>query len=79
MEMHRKIAVDGSLANIKKRLNEYGYEIDDLNMDNLEEVSAVITNGQHDMSTLQNMNAPVINAEGHSAEELKNMIESGLF
>ncbi|OCL27359.1 hypothetical protein U472_07825 [Orenia metallireducens] len=79
MDINRRIAVDGSLSNLKKHLHLYGYEIDDLNADNLGDVSAVITNGDdHDLMEKREIATPIINGQGHSAEEIKNMIENGV-
>lgn len=81
--MKRKIAVEGSLTDVKNLLQSKGYQVEDLkDTNNLNNYDAIIITGQ-DSNTLGIENtvtkSPVITARGQTAEEiyhqLKNRIE----
>ncbi|ADL12666.1 YkuS family protein [Acetohalobium arabaticum] len=81
--MARKIsvAVEDDLSNVSQELERRGYEVMDLEEDNLQKVDAIVISGEDknvmNMSDIKN-EASVINADGLSAvevsEELQNRI-----
>jgi len=76
--MKAKIAVEDSLTNIARSLKDSGYEVVDLNHNKLDNVRAVVVSGIDDnMMAMQDIKtkAPVINARGLTAEEIRSEIE----
>lgn len=79
--MNKTVALEGGLSNIRQALEGKGYRVIDLDTGNLEQASAVIISGgdrnfmnRQDIST----RAPVINAEGQSADEVIQTLENRL-
>ncbi|MFY0543296.1 YkuS family protein [Brevibacillus sp. H7] len=76
-----RVAVEGSLTQIKKMLRDNGYDVVELgNWQNL--VDAVVITGQ-DVNVLNDQSktisgAPVINADGMSAQEVFHAVNSRL-
>jgi hypothetical protein len=76
--MKLRVAVEDSLTNIARSLKDSGYEVVDLNHNKLDNVSAVVVSGIDDnMMAMQDIKtkAPVINARGLTAEEVRSEIE----
>lgn len=78
--MKRKIAVEGSLSDVKDLLQSKGYQVEDLNnKNNLNTYDAIIITGQ-DSNVLGIENAvtksPVIDARGQSAEEVYQQLQN---
>lgn len=76
--MKPRVAVEGSLTNIARDLRTQGYEVVDLNSNEIQNVSAVIISGED--NNVMNMadiktKAPVINARGMTAEQVRSEIE----
>ncbi|PRX29458.1 uncharacterized protein UPF0180 [Orenia metallireducens] len=79
--MKGKIAVEGSLSNIRESLMKDGFEVADLNNNTMKNVDAIIVTGADNnmmnMSDIQSK-AQIINAKGLSAEEVKNELKNRL-
>lgn len=77
----RKIAVEDSLTNVSQELERSGYEITNLNEQNFENADAIIVSGEDnnmmDMSDIKTK-APVINARGLSAFQVKDRVKNKL-
>ncbi|SET69513.1 Uncharacterised protein family (UPF0180) [Natronincola peptidivorans] len=79
--MKRKVAVEGTLNDVKGYLQEKGYEVEELNNqnNNLNNYDAIIITGQ-DSNVLGMEKAvtksPIITARGQSAEEIYKQIEN---
>ncbi|SNS86327.1 Uncharacterised protein family (UPF0180) [Anaerovirgula multivorans] len=78
--MKKKIAVEGSLSDVKDLLQSKGYQVEDLNnQNNLDSYDAIITTGQ-DSNVLGMENAvtksPVIDARGQSAEDIYQQLQN---
>lgn len=78
--MKRKIAVEGSLSDVKGLLQSKGYQVEDLNnQNNLDSYDAIIITGQ-DSNVLGMENAvtksPVIDARGQSAEDIYQQLQN---
>ena len=72
------VAVEENLTNVQQELATSGYEIVDMHDENLQNVDAVIISGQD--NNVMNMSdvvttAPVINAKGLSAREVRSELE----
>ncbi|GAB6098254.1 hypothetical protein JCM16358_01330 [Halanaerocella petrolearia] len=79
--MNRKIAVEGGLSNVTQELQGNGYDIVDLDNQNLQNVDAVVVSGED--NNMMNMSdiktkAQVINARGMNAFDIQKEIESRL-
>lgn len=79
--MSNKIAVEGGLSNVTQELQDSNYNLVNLEESNLENVEAVILNGED--NNMMNMSdikteAQVINAQGLSASEVKNELQNRL-
>lgn len=76
--MKERIAIEDSLSEVSQELKTFGYEVVNLNNTNLADVNAVVISGMDentmDMSTIQT-NAPVINARGMTAVQIRNEID----
>lgn len=76
--MMKKIAVEGSLENVKNYLQEKGYEVEELNNKNLNIYDAIIVTGQ-DSNVLGIENtvtkSAVITARGQSPEEIYQQLQ----
>lgn len=79
--MARKIsvAVEDDLSNVSQELERRGYEVMDLEEDNLEKVDVIVISGEDknvmNMSDIKN-EASVINADGLSAVEVSKELEN---
>lgn len=76
--MKSRVAVEGSLTNIARDLRTQGYEVVDLNSNEIQNVNAVVVSGED--NNVMNMadiktKAPVINARGMTAEQVRSEIE----
>lgn len=80
--MKHKIAVEGSLTNVRDYLQNKGYQVTSLNnTGNLDSFDAIVVTGQ-DSNTLGIQNTqtktPVITARGQSAEQVYDEIRRRL-
>lgn len=76
--MKKKVAVEGSLRNVKQYLQEQGYDVADLKSNNLSGYDAIIISGQDDnmMGIYDTQTkAPVIDASGKSATEVYDQLK----
>lgn len=76
--MKPRVAVEGSLTNIARDLRTQGYEVVDLNSNEIQNVNAVVVSGED--NNVMNMadiktKATVINARGMTAEQVRSEIE----
>ncbi|OCL27358.1 hypothetical protein U472_07820 [Orenia metallireducens] len=79
--MKGKIAVEGSLSNIKEALKKDGFEVADLNNNTMQNVDAIVVTGaDNNMMNMSNIQskAQIINAKGLSAEEVKSELKDRL-
>jgi len=79
--MDKIVALEGDLSNIRRALEREGYQVLDLNPRNLNRASAVIVSGRDDnVMNMQDIStrAPVINAEGQSADEVLKTLKERL-
>ncbi len=77
----RLIAVEDSLTPVVEALRDKGYAVMGLDEGDLDQVEAVVVSGQDDdIMGIQTIHtkAPVINAQGRSAEEVVQDIEERL-
>ncbi|GAB6137806.1 YkuS family protein [Halanaerobaculum tunisiense] len=79
--MNNKIAIEGGLSNVTQELQDSNYDLVNLEESNLENVEAVILNGED--NNMMNMSdikteAQVINAQGLSASEVKSELQNRL-
>ncbi|MFW5991799.1 MAG: YkuS family protein [Halanaerobiaceae bacterium] len=76
--MKMKIAVEDGLSNVKEELEESGYEVIELNNDDLQDAAAVVVSGEDnnmmDISETKTA-APIINARGMTAVDVRKAIE----
>ncbi len=75
--MKKKIAVDESLFNVKKKLSEEGYDV--VNAMNYEMADALVVTGMdNNMMNMQETDtkAPVIDASGKTTNEIYSEIKS---
>lgn len=77
--MKRKIAVDESLLNVKKKLTQEGYDV--VGATEYEKADAIVVTGlDNNMMNMQETDtkAPVIDASGKSPEEIVSEVKSKL-
>ena len=76
--MKKKIAVEDSLSDVSQELKKFGYDVVNLENNNLSDLSAVVISGIDsnvmDMSTIKT-DAPVINVRGMTAVQIRNEID----
>ncbi|MBM7624441.1 YkuS family protein [Sporohalobacter salinus] len=73
------VAVEDDLTNVTQELEQKGYEVMDLEEDNLQKVDAIVISGEDknvmNMSDIKN-EAPIINADGLSAVEISKELQT---
>lgn len=74
----KKIAVEDTLSNVSQELRTFGYDVVALDNSNLADINAVVVSGMDsdimDISVIET-NAPIINAKGMTAVQIKNEID----
>ena len=77
----KRIAVDKNLSNVKRELEDNGYEVVNYSERNLKDIAAyVITGEDKDMMNMQDTSTrqPVINAKGMNATEIMSELNNKL-
>lgn len=81
--MHKKVAIENNLSNVKQYFEEQGFQVDTINDSQIDTIGTVsnydaiiISGGNKDFLGMEDTNtkAPIINAEGQTPKEIYSRI-----
>lgn len=81
--MHKKVAIENNLSNVKQYFEENGFQVDTIDATQIDTIGTVsqydaiiISGGNKDFLGIEDTNtkSPIINAEGKTPQEIYNSI-----